>query len=289
MKKITKILGLVLVSGFIFTSVTGCAKKGGAEEESLTKKTLKYSQSAGPYSVLFDREVRPILEKQGYKFVAYDYSNLSLADDALNGGDVDFNVEQHTAYAKNWNEGNGGDLVVITPIPTVPAGLFSDRYKSADDIKKLSNPTIAIPNDPANTARAYLLLEKIGWITLKDGIDKTKAVSTDVKDNPYGLVITEMSSTNIPPVLGDFDFAVITGSIVYNAGIDASTALAQETVLDHLLLQVTVKEKNKDAQWAKDIVNAYHSVELKEHFASTNNENGLWYVPEGYWNDASTN
>lgn len=283
MKKINKILGLglVLVGAAVLTSCGGKKKKGG--EDSLTKKHITYSQSAGPYSVLFDKEVRPILEKQGYTFKAYDYSNLSLADDALNGGDVDFNVEQHTAYAKSWNAGNGGDLVVLTPIPTVPAGLFSQKHKSAEDIANLTKPTIAIPNDPSNTARAYLLLEKIGWITLKDGIDKTKAVSTDVKDNPYGLVITEMNSGTIPPVLGDFDFAVITGSVVYNAGIDASTALAQETVLDHLLLQVTVKEKNKDAEWAKAIVNAYHSAELKAHFEATNNENGLWYVPEGYW------
>lgn len=283
MKKINKILVLG-VGLLVALSVLCCGgKKSKSDADSLTKKELKYSQSAGPYSVLFDKQIRPILEKQGYKIKAYDYSNLSLADDALNGGDVDFNVEQHTAYAKNWNEGNGGDLVVLTPIPTVPAGLFSAKYKSVEDIKKLSKPTIAIPNDPANTARAYLLLEKIGWITLKDGIDKSKAVSTDVKDNPYGLVITEMSSQTIPPVLGDFDFAVITGSIVYNAGIDPSTALAQEDVLSHLLLQVTVKEKNKDAEWAKAIVEAYHSAELKEHFEATGNENGLWYVPDGYW------
>lgn len=282
MKKLNKSIFTVILAASAIFAFAGCNKKGDSAD-SLTKKNLSYSRSAGPYSVLFDQQIRPILEKQGYSFKAYDYSNLSLADDALNGGDVDFNVEQHTAYAKNWNNGNGGDLVVLTPIPTVPAGLFSAKHKSVEDIKNLSKPTIAIPNDPANTARAYLLLEKIGWITLKDGIDKSKAVSTDVKDNPYGLVITEMNSQTIPPVLGDFDFAVITGSIVYNAGIDPSTALAQETVLEHLLLQVTVKEKNKDAEWAKAIVNAYHSAELKSHFEATKNENGLWYIPEGYW------
>lgn len=48
-------------------------------------------------------------------------------------------------------------------------------------------------------------------------------------------------------------YAVITGSIVYNAGMDASTALLQEDILPHLLLQVVVKEENKDAQWAKTL------------------------------------
>ena len=35
----------------------------------------------------------------------------------------------------------------------------------------------------------------------------------------------------------------ITGSVVYNAGIDLSTALATEDIQDHLVLQVVVKEE----------------------------------------------
>ena len=83
-------------------------------------------------------------------------------------------------------------------------------------------------------------------------------------------------------VLDDFDYAVITGSIVYNAGIDPSTALLQEDILPHLILQVVVKEENKDAQWAKDIVAAYHSDEFKEYLDKNNN--GLWFVPEELFN-----
>ena len=70
---------------------------------------------------------------------------------------------------------------------------------------------------------------------------------------------------------------VVAGSIVYNAGIDASSALLQEDVLEHLLLQVVVKEKNKDTKWAKAIVEAYRSKEFKEYLDKNNN--GLWYVP----------
>ena len=75
---------------------------------------------------------------------------------------------------------------------------------------------------------------------------------------------------------------MITGSIVYNAGIDASTALAKESVLPHLILQVVVKEKNKDSKWAKDLVAAYHSKEFKDYLEKTNFENGLFWIPEDY-------
>ena len=40
-------------------------------------------------------------------------SDLLQADIALNEGEVDFNVEQHTAYMENFNKKQGGHLVAI--------------------------------------------------------------------------------------------------------------------------------------------------------------------------------
>jgi len=56
------------------------------------------------------------------------------------------------------------------------------------------------------------------------------ASADDIIENPYNLEFVEMESLNIPRVLENFDFAVITGSIVYNADIDPSTALLQEKI-----------------------------------------------------------
>lgn len=264
--------------------ISGCAKKSaGAQEVSGEKTKLTYSRSQGPYTVLFENGIAPILEEKGYTLKGYDYSELSLADDAVNGGDVDFNVEQHTAYAESYNKGNNGKLLPITPIPTVPASVFSSRYASLDAIHGIAKPKVAVPNDPANTARAYVLLQKIGWITLKDDANLSTVTSEDIAENPHGIQFTEMKSLNIPQVQDDFDFVVITGSIVYNAGIDASSALAKETVLPHLILQVVIREDNKDTQWAKDIADAYHSEQFKLYLEKTNYENGLFWVPEDYW------
>ena len=282
MKKITKsIIAAVAVTSILMV-FTGCAKKSKTGADDSNKKTLTYSRSQGPYTVLFESGVKPILEAQGYTLKGYDYSDLALADDAVNGGDVDFNVEQHSAYAENYNKGNNGTLTPITPIPTVPASMFSSYYKNIDDIKNINKPKIAVPNDPANTARAYVLLEKIGWIKLRAGVNLSIVTNEDIAENKYNIQFTEMKSLNIPQVQDDFDFVVITGSIVYNAGIDASTALAKETVLPHLILQVVVREENKESQWAKDLVSAYHSVAFKKYLESTNYENGLFWIPEDY-------
>lgn len=280
--RVTKLflLTTLIISG---AALMGCTKKAESNKNAdPAKKTLTYSRSQGPYTVLFENAIKPILEEKGYTLKGYDYSELALADDALNGGDVDFNVEQHTAYAQNYNKGNNGHLVPITPIPTVPASMFSSHYKSADEIKNIKKPKVAVPNDPANTARAYVLLQKIGWITLRENVNLSTVTSEDIASNPYNIQFTEMKSLNIPQVQDDFDFVIITGSIVYNAGIDASTALAKEDVLPHLILQVVVREDNVNSQWAKDLVGAYHSAEFKAYLEKTNYENGLFWIPKEY-------
>lgn len=257
------------------TTASGTADTTAANDTTSEKKELKYGKAAGPYTVLFEDAIRPILEEQGYTFTEVDFSDLLQNDLALNEGEIDFNVEQHTAYAENFNQAQNGDLVPISPIPTVPAAIFSATETSLDNIH--DGAKVAVPNDAANTARAYVLLQKAGWITLNPDVELSTVTQDDIAENPYNIEFTEMSSTNIPGVLDDFDYAVITGSIVYNAGMDASTALLQEDILAHLLLQVVVKAENKDAQWAKDIVAAYHSDAFKEYLDKNNN--GLWYVP----------
>lgn len=257
-------------------AVSSSEKEQPANAETAEKKDLKFSKSQGPYSELFEAAVIPILEKQGYSIEAVELTDLLVADIALNDGEVDFNVEQHTAYLENFNANNNGDLVPISPIPTVPAGIYSKTHTSLEEIT--DGAQIAVPNDASNTARAYLLLQKVGWIKLSDEVDPTAVTQDDIIENPHNLIFTEMKSLTIPASMQDFDYVVITGSIVYNAKIDPSTALETEDVLDHLILQVVVKAENKDTQWAKDIAAAYHSDEFKAYIETNNN--GLWWIPE---------
>ena len=41
--------------------------------------------------------------------------------------DVDFSVEQHIAYMDAFNKNYNSNLVALTPIPTVPASIFSEN------------------------------------------------------------------------------------------------------------------------------------------------------------------
>ncbi len=267
-----KLAALALAGMMLAAFTAGC---GGSSKQAADKKELTFSKSQGPYSDLFEKGVKPILEKKGYKITGKDMSDLLQADIVLNEGEVDFNVEQHTAYMENFNKKQGGHLVALTPIPTVPAGIYAGSKTKLEDLA--DGDTIAVPNDASNTARAYALLQKAGWIKMDPKKDLATVTQQDIVENPHHLKFTEMKSLNIPSVRTDFSFIVITGSIVYNAKIDPSTALLKETILPHLLLQLVVADKNKDAQWARDIVEAYHSKEFADYMAKNNT--GLWYDP----------
>lgn len=267
-----KKLGILMLTVVVGTAfLAGC----GSSSDTSSKKELTYSKSQGPYSDLFEKGVKPILEKKGYTFVGKDMSDLLQADVALNDGEVDFNVEQHTAYMNDFNKKQNGHLAAITPIPTVLAGIYPGAKSNLSQVA--DGDTVAVPNDAANTARAYALLQKIGWIKLDPSKDITKVTQQDIIENPHHLQFTEMKSLNIPAVRGDFAYIVITGSIVYNAKIDPKTVLATEDIVPDMLLQVVVEDKNKDTQWAKDLAAAYNSDEFKQYMKEHND--GLWYVP----------
>ncbi len=107
--------------------------------------------------------------------------------------------------------------------------------------------------------------------------DPSAITQDDITENPHNIKFTEMNSMTIPATMADFDYVAITGSVVYNAGINTTTALANENMQEYLYSGCSKKE-NKDAAWAQAIVDAYHSDKFKEYMKKNND--GLWWIPE---------
>lgn len=278
MKKFGKRLAVLGIAVLAAALAVGCGKKESSSAGG-EKKELTYAKGSGPYTILFEEHIIPILEKQGYTFKVSELS-LQYADEAIADGDVDFSVEQHIAYMNAFNKSYNSNLVALTPIPTVPASIFSETHSSLDEIS--DGMKIAVPQDEGNMARAFVMLQDIGWIKLKEGTDYATASPEDVAENPYNLEFLDIATNIIATTLADYDYGIITGSIVYNAGIDPSTALFNENLTEKFWLQVVVKDADKDTQWAKDIVEAYQSKEFTD-WLKANNESeyrNLWSIPE---------
>ncbi|RPA56785.1 hypothetical protein EF384_08820 [Aerococcus agrisoli] len=251
---------------------------GASESESTV---IRVATSPGPYSELFLEEVAPILEEEGYAIEQIEFTDLRSADVALQEGSADLNVDQHSLYLANFNEEAGAELTAVTAIPTVPAGLFPG---TKDDLGAVAEgDRVGIPDDPSNYTRALLILQKAGWITLAEDADTSSLTEEDIAENNAGIEIVAMQSATIPRTLSDLAYAVIPGSIAYDADVDFSTILLEEDVLPDLFLQAVVANPDlAEEAWVEDLVTIYQSDDLKAKIEETNAESNetYWVLPE---------
>lgn len=273
-----KIIYFVLFC-LVTTGLIACSKtQQDSTAASTTKKELVFGASAMPYSTVFEQGIKPILEKQGYTIKTMNFSTLEVNNQSVNNGQVDFNLDQHTAYLNVFNREKGTHLYPLVHIPTVPAAIYSDKYTSFQQAP--NGATVLIPSDPANTSRALRILTDNHFIQLKSGTNPILATSRDIVSNPKQLKIKEMDSVMIPRTLGEVDFGFASGGIAYQSKLDPKKAVLREKVIPEMEMVVTINEKNKDTQWAKDLKAAYQSPEFKQ-FMQKYNQNQMWALPQG--------
>lgn len=273
-----KIIYFVLFC-LVTTGLIACSKtQQDSTAASTTKKELVFGASAMPYSTVFEQGIKPILEKQGYTIKTMNFSTLEVNNQSVNNGQVDFNLDQHTAYLNVFNREKGTHLYPLVHIPTIPAAIYSDKYTSFQQAP--NGATVLIPSDPANTSRALRILTDNHFIQLKSDTNPILATSRDIVSNPKQLKIKEMDSVMIPRTLGEVDFGFASGGIAYQSKLDPKKAVLREKVIPEMEMVVTINEKNKDTQWAKDLKAAYQSPEFKQ-FMQKYNQNQMWALPQG--------
>ncbi len=189
---------------------------------------LVVGASSTPHAEILEA-LRGELEALGYELEVTIFDDYVLPNLALADSEIDANYFQHEPYLLNFNAENGTDLVSAVAVHYEPMGIYGGQKASLDEIAE--GDSIAVPNDGTNEARALLLLEAEGLITLKEGIDASTETATilDIAENPLNLEIIEMSAQNIPHSLPDVAFGVINGNYALQAGLTGNDALASES------------------------------------------------------------
>ena len=128
---------------------------------------------------------------------------------------------------------------------------------------------IAVPNDTTNEARALLLLQDLGYITLKDGVGITATIK-DIAENPHNIEFKEVEAAQIPNVLQDVDYAIINSNYAIAAGIDPMTqALKMEGSSSAYSNILAVKEGNENTDKIKALKAALESQQVADYITST--------------------
>lgn len=129
---------------------------------------------------------------------------------------------------------------------------------------KAKKITVAIPNDPTNEARALLLLQDLGYITLKGG-KGLQATPIDIKDNPYNIKFVEAEAAQLPNVRRDVDYALINSNYALGANLNPSRdALAVEGSSSAYVNILSVKQGRENEPVVQALVAALKSSKVKE-------------------------
>lgn len=259
MKKWFLAMILVLVVG----ALAAC---GGSPSEKSDKgadsKEIKFGATAGPYSDMLKKAIVPGLEKKGYKVEIVEFSDYIQPNKALDNGDIQANLFQHTIYLENFAKENNMKLSALINVPTAPMGIYSNKYKSLADVKDGS--TVTLPNDPTNAARALNTLRDAGLITIKEGTDPLKVSEKDVAENKKNLKFQPIEAGQLPRSVDSADLACVPGNFALAAKMNLLDALTLENMDDKYRNIVAVKTDNKDSQLAKDIKEVVESADFEK-------------------------
>ncbi|MBD5532503.1 MAG: hypothetical protein HDQ98_09950 [Lachnospiraceae bacterium] len=134
---------------------------------------------------------------------------------------------------------------------------------------KSDSVTIAVPNDPTNEARALLLLQENGYITLKADAGITATVQ-DIEENPHNIQFQEVEAAQVPNVLQDVDYAIINSNYAIEAGLNPiSDSLVMEGSASSYGNILAVKEGNENTDAIKALIAALASQAVADYIAET--------------------
>ncbi len=261
MKK--KVLSLVLATALAAGALTGCGSTGSDKKED--SKTITVAASQTPHSEIL-AEAAKILKKDGWNLKVTVFDDYVQPNNVVESGEFDANYVEHVPYMEQFNKENGTHIVNAGSIHYEPFGIYPGTKNNLDDLKK--GDTIAIPNDTTNEARALLLLQDNGVLTLKEGAGLTATIN-DIADNPKGVKFQELEAAQVAKVKDEVAFVVLNGNYALEAGYSVSKdAIAYEKsdseAAKTYVNIIGVKEGNENSEGIKALVKVLKSDEIKK-------------------------
>lgn len=237
---------------------------------------LKVAASSTPHAEIL-AQVKDVLAEQGIDLQVTEYGDYVVPNTAVEEGDEDANYFQHQPYLDQFNEENGTHLVSIAAIHYEPFGIYPCQTASLEELE--DGALVGVPNDVTNEARALLLLQDAGLITLRDGVG-LEATTNDIEENPYNLEFLEVEAAMLPNLTTEVAIAAINGNYALQAGfssandaiyIEDPNSEAAQTYAN----VIVVKEGNEENPAVLALVEALQSDAIRDYINDTYSGNVL--------------
>ena len=244
----------------------GAAEAAPAE----SKGKITVAASATPHAEILE-QANPILAEQGWELEVTVFNDYVQPNMVVESGDFDANYFQHIPYLDSFNVEQGTHLVNAGGIHYEPFGIYPGTKSDLTTLEK--GDVIAVPNDTTNEARALLLLQDNGILTLKDGVG-LEATVRDIVDNPNEIEIQELEAAQVPRVKDEVAFVVLNGNYAMEAGFSVSKDSVAYESSDSEAAQtyvnvIAVKEGNENSEAITALVDALKSDEITNYINDT--------------------
>ncbi|MGX1674826.1 MetQ/NlpA family ABC transporter substrate-binding protein [Streptomyces sp. NPDC055400] len=262
MRNTTKITAAVLATGALTLGLTACGSDKG-DTKAKASDPLVVAATPVPHAEILEYVKDNLAKKAGLNLEVKEFTDYVTPNKATEDGSVDANYFQTQPYLEDFNKKNATHLESVATVHLEPLGLYSQKAKKLDDLKK--GGTIALPNDADNESRALRFLAANKLITLKSGSEAT-ATPQDIAKNPKGLQFKEVEAAQTPRSLQDVDAAVINGNYAIGANLKpAKDALALESTKNNAYNNVlAVKKGNENDPRVKKLAKLLTSPEVKK-------------------------
>ncbi|MBP5553356.1 MAG: metal ABC transporter substrate-binding protein [Lachnospiraceae bacterium] len=240
------------------------------EEAQEVKGTITVAASQTPHSEIL-AEAAKILAEEGWDLQVTVFDDYVQPNNVVEAEEFDANYFQHIPYLESFNEEQGTHLVNAGGIHYEPLGIYAGTKTDLADIA--DGDEIAVPNDTTNEARALLLLQDNGILTLKEGAGLTATVN-DIESYNVQVKIIELAAESVKDAIPDAAFVVLNGNYALEAGLSVGQdALAYEsndsTAAQTYVNVIAVKEGHENDEGIKALVEVLKSDAITQFIIDT--------------------
>ena len=233
-------------------------------EKDLVK--IKVGATPVPHAELLEL-VKEDLASEGIELEIVEFNDYLTPNLALNDGSIDANFFQHEPYFVDNIETNNLDLISLGKVHLEPLALYSDKYKSLDELPE--GAEIFIPNDPTNGARALLLLDSNGLIKLKDPSD-INATERDIAEKKKNLKFTALEAAAIPSSYKDADGAIINSNFALKADLSPTEdGIIIEDKNSPYANLIAIRKEDENREELQTLLKVLQSDKVKKYIEET--------------------
>jgi D-methionine transport system substrate-binding protein len=262
-----KRLALLLVVPLFALGLAACG-----DDDSDTVKIGVADGAENYWNVFKEKASAEGIEVELVNFTDYNQPNPALAE-----GELQLNQFQHLLYLATYNAKNDQDLAPIGATAVYPLPLYSTKHASVDQIP--DGGSVVIPNDPTNQARALLVLQQAGLISLKNGGTAFSTLA-DIDDAASKVDVTAVDAAQTAQSLDSVDAAIVNNNYATSANLGADKVIAQDDpnsdIAKPYINAFVARAQDKDNADYLKLVEIYHDPEVEAAIREDLGDDGVF-------------